>query len=102
LLKSKKNNLGFHGGVSVDLNIFKFLAIFVDAGYRLVSFKEMVGKDYRTSGTPFEGDFYYQANEATGEYGFFIKKPKKSVPGSRPAVLNLNGFALSAGMKIIF
>ncbi len=102
LLKSKKNSLGFHGGVSVDLNIFKFLAVFVDAGYRLVSFKEMVGKDYRTSGTPLEGDFYYQANEDTGQYGFFIKQAKKTVAGSHPAVLNLNGFVLSMGLKIIF
>jgi hypothetical protein len=101
LLKSMKNSLGFHGGVSVDLNIFKFLAIFVDAGYRLVSFKEMKGKDYRTSGAPLEGDFYYQANQDLGQYVFFIKQPNKAVPGSRPAVLNLNGFALSAGLKII-
>ncbi|MDQ1350806.1 MAG: hypothetical protein QG657_1108 [Acidobacteriota bacterium] len=102
LLKSRKNNLGFHGGVSVDLNIFKFLDVFVDAGYRLVSFKEMVGKDYRTSGAPLEGSFYYQANEATGEYGFFIKTPNKTVAASRSAVLNLKGFTLSTGLKIIF
>jgi hypothetical protein len=102
LLKSMKNSLGFYGGVSVDLNIFKFLAIFVDAGYRLVSFKEMKGKDYRTSGAPLEGDFYYQANQDLGQYVFFIKQPNKAIPGSRPAVLNLNGFALSAGLKIIF
>lgn len=101
LLNSKKNSLGFHGGVSVDLHIFKFLAVSVDAGYRLVSFKEMVGKDYRNPEAPFEGSLYYQANEATGEYGFFIKQAKTGVPGSRPAVFNLNGFILSAGMKII-
>jgi hypothetical protein len=101
LLKSRKNNLAFHGGLSVDLHIFKFLALFVDAGYRLASFKQMTGKDYRTSGPPLEGEFYYQANEAAGQYGFFIKQPKKTVPGSQPAVLNLNGFALCAGLKII-
>lgn len=102
LLKTRKNSLAFHGGLSVDLNIFKFLAIFVDAGYRRVSFKEMNGKDYRTSGTPLEGNFYYQANEATGEYGFFIKHANKTVAESRAAVLNLNGFTLSTGLKIIF
>lgn len=101
LLKSKKNSLGFHGGLSLDFNIFKFLALFVDGGYRLVSFKGMVGKDYRNAGAPLEGDLYYQENASTGQYSFFIKQPKKNVPASRPAALNLNGFILSAGLKIL-
>ena len=101
LLKSKKNSLGFHGGVSLDFNIFKFLALSVDGGYQFVSFKEMVGKDYRYVGVPLEGNLYYQANESTGQYSFFINQPKKTVPESRPAVFNLNGFIISAGLKII-
>ncbi len=100
LLKSKKNSLGFHAGVSVDLKISKNLAIFVDAGYRLVSFKEIVGKDYTEDETGREGGFYYLGNEETGEYRFFIRK--ESVPGSRPAELDLKGFNLSVGVKIIF
>ncbi len=101
LLKSKKNSLGFHGGVTIDLHVFKFLAIFADAGYRLASFKEMAGEDFRYTGTPLKGDLYYQANESTGEYRFFIKRPNQNIPGSRPAALKLNGFFLCAGMKII-
>ncbi len=102
LLKSKKNNLGFHAGISVDLKISKNLAIFVDAGYRLVSFKEIEGKDYTEDETGREGDFYYLGDEETGEYRFFIKESGVTVSGSRPAELDLKGFNLSVGIKIIF
>lgn len=99
LLKSKRNSLGFHAGISVDLNISKNLAIFVDAGYRLVSFKEIEGKDYTEDETGREGSFYYLGDEETGEYRFFIREG--SVSGSRPAELDLKGFNLSVGVKII-
>ncbi|MCP5109047.1 MAG: outer membrane beta-barrel protein [bacterium] len=105
LLECKKNQLGFHIGASLDFNISKNLALFIDAGYRLASFKEMTALDYaklNDDGEPgVEGDFYYWTEGETGDAEFSVGNPQKTTGEALPAEFNLNGFSVSVGVKII-
>ena len=106
-LESKKNSLGFHIGATIDLNISANLALSIAAGYRLTNFKEMIAESYKDvdgTETVEEGDFYYWFNRHTEEAQFRIGPPEEDrvfIDGE-PAVLNLNGFSLSIGIKITF
>jgi hypothetical protein len=105
-LESKKNSLGFHIGATIDLNISANLALSIAAGYRLTNFKEMIAESIEEVGgtvTEGEGDFYYWFNERTEQAQFRIGPPEdKLFWEGEPAVLNLNGFSLSVGIKITF
>jgi hypothetical protein len=105
-VKARKNHLGFHAGVSLDFNITRNLALFVDAGYRLVSFKEIKADEY------YEDDFEQEFNEDQ-EFYYGISRITEdgrltAGPGigifwdELPAEFNMNGFSLNVGVKIIF
>jgi hypothetical protein len=105
-VKSKKNHLGFHVGVSIDFNLFRHLALFVDAGYRLVSFKEMKADEFYEDDNlqelNEEEDFYYGINRQTDQARFTAGEAGGMLWDEELAKLNLSGFSLSVGMKIIF
>jgi hypothetical protein len=106
-VESKKNSLGFHIGATIDLNISANLALSIEAGYRLTKFKEMIAENYKNvdgTETEEEGDLYYWFNRHTEEAQLRIGPPEEDrlfIDGE-PAVLNLNGFSLSIGIKITF
>jgi hypothetical protein len=106
LLESKKNRLGFHAGVTIDLNISSNLAISVEGAYRLTSFKEMAAESYYEDDNQQvtdEGDFYYWINNRTGQGRFDIGAPvDKAFWDGLPTQLNLNGFSFGVGIKITF
>jgi hypothetical protein len=105
-LESKKNSLGFHIGATIDINISANLALSIEAGYRLTSFKEMIAENIEdVDGTEVEGegDFYYWFNKRTEQAQFRIGPPgDRLFIDGEPAVLNLNGFSLNIGLKITF
>lgn len=105
-LESKKNSLGFHVGATIDLNISSNLALSIEAGYRLTNFKELIVEGYKDVDgvvTEEEGDLYYWFNRRKEEAQFRIGPPEdKLYIDGEPAVLNLNGFSLSIGIKITF
>lgn len=105
-IESKKNSLGFHIGVTIDLNISTNLALSIEAAYRLTSFKEMIAESYYEDDgqqVENEGDFYYWINNRTDQGRFEIGDPGDRVFWDGfPTELNLNGFSLSVGIKITF
>lgn len=104
-MESRKNHLGFHVGTSIDLNISKNLAVFIDAGYRLVSFKEMEAEIFYEDDnqeSSFEDSLYYRTNRRTGEARFAVGESGGVFWEELPAKFNLNGFSFSLGVKIIF
>ncbi|MCP5046456.1 MAG: PorT family protein [bacterium] len=107
-VESKHNQLGFHLGASFDFKISRNLALFVDAAYRWVRFREMEAKDFYTNNTlteplETEGDFYYWTNTNTGEARFVVgEDSNRGFWVQVPAELDLNGFSLSVGIKITF
>ncbi len=105
-LKGKKNNLGFHVGASIDFNIFRNLALSVDAGYRLANFKEMKADDFYEddNGQALieEQDFYYATNRNTERARFTAGEAGGVFWDEQLAVLNLTGFTVNVGLKIIF
>ncbi len=107
VVEGKRNSLGFQIGTTVDLKFTRNLAIFLEATYRLVQFKELKATDYYEDDERVitkEGNLYYWLNSITGETRFAVGAPTVSqLPWEGlPAVLNLNGFSFSAGIKIIF
>lgn len=106
-IKSRKNSLGFHIGATIDLNISANLALSIEAGYRLTSFKEMIANSIEEvdgAVTEEEGDFYYWFNRRTEQAQLRIGPPPEDrlfIEGE-PTELNLNGFSLSVGIKITF
>jgi len=104
-VKGKKNQLGFHLGVTFDLTIFRNLALFLDAGYRFVRFKEIEAEDFYENDivqSASEGILYYRANDRTGETRLSIGGSEGIFWEELPAVMDLNGFSFSVGIKIIF
>lgn len=105
-VKSKKNNLGFHVGASIDFNISRNLALFIDAGYRLTRFKEMKADEFYEDDNGQEinedQEFYYGTNIRTGRARFTAGEAGGIFWDEELTKLNLNGFSLSAGVKIIF
>ncbi len=105
-VKSKKNHLGFHVGASIDFNISRNLALFIDAGYRLANFKEMKADEFYEDDNEQElneeEDFYYGINRQTAQARFTAGEAGGALWDEEPAKLNLSGFSLSVGVKIIF
>ena len=101
----RKNHLGFHAGVTFDFTIFRNLALFVEAGYRFVRFKEIEAEDFYENDNEqltSEGILYYRANDRTGETRLAVGEAGGIFWDELPAVLDLNGFSLNVGIKIIF
>lgn len=109
-IKAKKAHLGFHAGISVDLNISRNLALSIDAGYRLVKFENWKAGGFSEANieeTPLEGVLHYKYYDVEGEtgdveFGIDESDPPTDNWEDLPAVFNLNGFSLTVGLKIIF
>ncbi len=104
IVTSKKYQLGFHGGTSIELKVMPNFSLCIDAAYRFVKLENMNATSY------FEDDLgiitkknqlYYSVNPDTGEARF--SSSKYGLPwDSRLAKMRLDGLTLSAGIKIIF
>ncbi|MCP4216424.1 MAG: hypothetical protein GY765_17370 [bacterium] len=103
-MECKKNHLAFHAGVTVDLNVTEFLALSLEAGYRVVNFKELTAVDYtRLNADGILGDevsLYYNTHEESGDVQLGTKMTLPSWE-SRAAAFSLSGFSLSVGLKLI-
>ena len=105
-VKSKKNNLGFHVGASIDFNISRNLALFIDAGYRLANFKEMEAENFyeddNGEAKNVDRELYYGTNTRTEHARFSSGEGGGIFWDERLAELNLTGFTVNVGLKIIF
>lgn len=107
-IESKKNTLGFHFGATIDFKITRNIALFVEAGYRIVKLDELEAssfyEDDLNKNVETEGDFYYWLNDRTESGRLEIGPPDETKVNweGMPAEFNLNGFSLSVGLKIIF
>ncbi len=109
IIKGNRSALAGHVGVSIDVKIFKHLALTIDAGYRLAKFEEIKGEllvENSDGSTLTEGTLYYGYDDENVRIqpGFEVIDPEAEEPvetESLPAVLNLNGFSLKVGIKII-
>ncbi len=107
LTTSNMNQLGFHVGTTIDFKISRFLSLSLEAGYRRVHFKELEADNVltETSGvTETTGELYYWTNESSGESRFVIGPPDDSKLNweGLPALIDLDGFSFSIGLKITF
>ena len=104
-VRARKNHLGFHLGVSLDFNITRNLALFVDAGFRLVNFKRIKADEYYKDDFEEElnedQEFYYGVNKNTEAGRFTAGAGGGIFWDERLAELNLTGFSLNVGIKII-
>jgi len=105
LIESHKNQLGFFAGTTFDFNVTRNLAVFIEASYRWVQFKEMKANeifqdDNRTLLR--ESDFYYWTGNIKNDARFDAGSTSNTDWNTRPAKFDLNGFAIQAGLKIIF
>lgn len=106
-VEAKRNQLGFHAGLTIDLNISRNFAVSIDAGYRLVKFEKFKAtgfyEDDNFTGEIEEGELYYAVNNVTDDAEFRLdaSDPERPLWDELPAVFNLNGFSLSVGLKII-
>lgn len=108
-LESKRNTLGFHFGATFDFKITRNIALFVEAGYRIVKLEELEATAFsedskNTAGELVEGDLHYWVSEGgvinqldIGEADFSGFEVE-----DLPAQFDFNGFSLSVGLKIIF
>ncbi len=106
-IEGRKNSLAFHAGITLDFKITKFLALSMDAGYRLSSMKEPEGVNYSLinggTGVLTEGTLYYGADQLkTNATTLDLEDNVGDTVEPVPAVFNMNGFSLSAGLKLIF
>ena len=104
-VKSHKARPGFHLGTTLELKITQNLGLVAEAAYRWVKFEEMKARDYYEDNNGVnenEGDFYYWSNRRTGEVQFGIGVNSRPNWDSTLAVLNLDGFSFSVGIKITF
>lgn len=104
-LEGKRSFLGLHVGASLELNITKNIGIFVEAMYRYVGFNNFTGTQiYEHDGgsTETEGDVVYLVDKESGKGYFWIGEYNTEDFEELPVELNMRGFALTAGIKIIF
>jgi hypothetical protein len=104
-LEGKRNFLGLHLGASLELSITKNIGIFVEAMYRYVSFKNFTGTqtyEYDGGSTETEGDVIYLVFKDSGKGYFWIGEYNTEDFEELPVEMNMRGFALTAGIKIIF
>ena len=98
-VESRKNQLGFHAGVTLDFNITRNLALFVEAAYRLVRFKDLEAEDFyeddENTGVINEDFLYYRTNRRTREARFNVGESGGIFWDEALAKFNLNGFYLS-------
>ena len=106
-IKARQARLGFHAGISLDFNITRNIAIFIDAGYRLAKFKEIEADSFYEDDQQEaigEGILFYSVNQKSGDAEFRIDAvdPPRANWEDISSILNLNGVSLAAGLKIIF
>ena len=104
--KSKQKSYGFHIGVPIELRIFRKLSFHIEPRYRFVIFNRLKGTSTEflgmTNESRHEGDLYYYKYEDDESAGFNIGPVAQSRVSQRRADLNLDGFALNLGIKLIF
>jgi len=104
-MECERNALGFHLGATIDFSITSNLALFIEGGYRYVSFKDIPGKYYYENNiTSYiqEGNMFYGKN-AEGWPRYHITQPAEGSGWETiPAEFNLNGFHLHVVIKLIF
>lgn len=103
-VKIHGTQLGFYVGATIDLNVTRNIALSFDAGYRFVGFDELEGEEYFKTDTRdelYEGEIYYSVNKENDLAYVHVGENTGENWESLPFKLNLNGFVLTAGVKII-
>ncbi|MGE5340665.1 MAG: hypothetical protein ACM3SY_04205 [Candidatus Omnitrophota bacterium] len=104
-ITARRNTPGFHAGTTIDIHLTRFLALSVEAAYRIVKFDsisaDIFTENDKTNSTN-TGTLYYSIHKQTQEPTFSEKALSTTNWNTQPAVFKLNGFSLSAGIKITF
>jgi len=104
-LEARRNFLGLHLGVTMEFNFTSNVVLFIDAMYRYVGFKNYSATlNYENDNLSIEveGDLFYLINKNSGKGKFWVGNYDEEVWDEYPVSLNMNGFSLAAGIKIIF
>ncbi len=107
-MKTNLTHLGLNIGTTIDIMIFKHLALSIDAGYRLVSFENPDTKRTRYNSKLAEpvtisGDLYIWERVGTDLVRMYLGESPDTNTNwtSRPAKFDMNGLVLKVGFKII-
>ena len=102
-IEGRRNFLGLHLGMTLDLNLGQNVALFAEVMGRIVSFKDISATGVRQKNGEItkeeEGDLEFIVNGETGEGIFWVGAYDDPWSGG-PAELKMNGVALRVGLKI--
>jgi hypothetical protein len=105
----KNNTVGYHGGVSIDINFSSRVSLVLEGAYRFADFKDWKGSVDSPDIENFDGELYFYEYQS-GYYEEYYPRmwvwsgaPSASYYRNvRLARINLSGFFAIAGIKIIF
>jgi len=103
---SKQTSLGFHTGVSLNVNVSTRWSLILETRYRFVSFNQMKGKGaYSTDQyirLGYEGDLNYVTDKNNGPSFFDLGGGLLNRYIAQSARLNLDGFTMNVGIRYNF
>lgn len=105
IVEGKRNFLGLNLALTIEFNFTSNVALFIDAKYRYVGFKNYSGTLYfenDNTTSELEGDLLYLINKDSGKGKFWVGDYDEEVWEEHTVYLNMKGFCLAAGLKIIF
>lgn len=105
----KCNTLGYHGGVSIDINFSSSVSLVIGGGYRFAEFKNWTGSVDSPSTGKLDGELYYYEYQDPNNEEYY---PRMIVWPGEPSAsyyrnvhlarINLSGFSSTIGIKINF
>ena len=105
----KCNTIGYHGGISIDINFSSRVSLVLEGSYRFADFKEWKGSVDSPDTGNFDGELYYYEYESAYYEAYYPRiwvwsgAPSASYYRNvRLARINLSGFSSTIGIKINF
>lgn len=105
----KCNTIGYHGGISIDINFSSNVSLVLEGSYRIADFKNWKGSVESSDSGNFDGELYYYEYESLYYEKYFPRMWVWSMTPSssyyqnvRLARINLSGFSSTIGIKINF
>ncbi len=105
----KCNTIGYHGGISIDINFSSSVSLVLEGSYRIADFKDWSGSVDSPETGNFDGELYYYEYESAYYEKYYPRMwvwsgtPSASYYRNvRLARINLSGFSSTLGIKINF